>query len=125
MQKNPLIDGLLTMKKLWENPNPSASFIPTQISVEQTDCDLLLYLYYESSTNSRILSVVAPVGQATKVCCVGWTSGSKMLTTSRNTSYVDSTHISIGNAYYNVTTSDVGTNNDYLVPYQIFGIKIG
>ena len=125
MQKNPLIGGLLTMKKLWENPSPTASFSPAQISVDQTDCDLLLYYYYESSSYPRILSAIAPVGKDSKVCCVGWGSNNKMLTTSRITAYVDSTHISIGNAYYNITTSDVGTNNGYLIPYQIYGIKIG
>lgn len=111
------------MTKLWENPNPSASFGEQQITLASDDYDLLLLICELSTTYAGTDSYISPKGMGGK-----WDLASRASNGVQNwtrfIAYVNDTTLNINDAYSTISGGTPTVNNDLLIPYQIYGIKL-
>lgn len=107
------------LTKLWENPNPSASFGAQTITLASDDYDFLLVMYRQ--TSGRLASMIFPKGINFRLFTS--TVGSGATTRERDINYVSDTQLSVQSAYQCVGTSAYTTDNSLLVPDAVYGFK--
>lgn len=107
------------MVLLWTNPSPTNNFNAQSINVDLSNYDALLIIYYygTQSSNRVELSSLLPVNNITKYICI---SSGTNVTGGRKLSYDSSTKkITFESASYNNAT-----NNSYIIPVYIYGLKL-
>ena len=122
----PGADGTVSidlMTKLWENPNPSASFGAQNITLSSSDYDLLLLICKLSTTYLGTGSYISPKGAGGKWDLASYASNGAQ-NWIRFTAYVNDTTINIHDAYKVIPGGSGTVTNDILIPYQIYGIKL-
>jgi hypothetical protein len=111
----PLVDGNVEvdlMKKLWENPSPTASFSAQNVSLNSADYDMLLIVFIDdlSHTYTRANSAIIPKGSH-GLLNVG------RINITRSIDYVSDTTLYFQEGY------STASNNNLCVPIAIYGIK--
>lgn len=121
----PLVDGNVEvdlMKKLWENPAPTASFVAQNITLDSADYDFLVVFYMYAISIPNVLSVIAPKGNNIYLTsATSQTSGAAAL--DRVITYVSDTSLSVDNGYYCIGSNARTLNNTSNIPIAIYGIK--
>lgn len=115
----PLVDGNVEidlMKKLWENPAPTASFSAQNITLASDDYDFLLWEF--NSYNTQIYSVNSLIKKGQSVYAEMTWVDSVVRGRHRIATYVSDTKYSI-----NDCTQMGSSNNAGLIPIAIYGIK--
>jgi len=101
---------------LWENPDPTVSFAAQEVSVSNMSLYAFIMIVYKyRCSNAQLLSQTVPSGNSVWLSFSAKSSGSFGR---RPVAYVDDNTLSFE------TASNSGSdNNEYAVPYQIYGIK--
>jgi hypothetical protein len=120
----PLVDGNVEvdlMKKLWENPAPTASFVAQNITLDSADYDFLYIAFtaYDGNANAYE-SVTIPKGKGCILSLATGYRGSENIRT-RQITYVSDTSLSVGDGYLGQASATV--NNATCVPIVVYGIK--
>lgn len=118
----PLVDGNVEvdlMKKLWENPSPSASFVAQTITLNSDDYDFLLIPATNTSTGAVWDSPLIPKGKSFTAKFVS-ASGSSAVNVWRDFTYVSDTSYNVGSG---ARSNASGAYDTALVPLAIYGIK--
>ena len=114
----PWADGNVSvdlMTKLWENPDPSASFVAQNITLASDDYDLLLILSSYSTTNVRMAP--ASIGLSGYLNFADNSSSSALAMYRAYTA--SGNKVTFTDNYRNGTVA-----NGYLIPRVIYGIKL-
>ena len=121
----PLVDGNVEvdlMKKLWENPAPTASFSAQNITLSSADYDFLLLISKRTISTNDTYSDIFCKTYSGCVCHTAPSSSGDMFY--RLYTYVDDTHYSISDCTYQLMkTAAQQTWNNGVVPVAIYGIK--
>lgn len=114
----PGADGKISidlMTKLWENPDPTQTFAAQDISLANSNYDLLLIIYKRYTSQLATWSTIINKGASTFISFLaGSDTGYRKISPNSDTSY----------AITDVTSGNSGVTNAYLIPYQIYGIKL-
>ena len=114
----PLVDGNVEvdlMKKLWENPAPTASFADQDITLASDDYDyLIVYSYFSSSIGYAIPTNMVKKGDSLWINYYFNTTDWGV----RVGLYVNDTKY-----HFNVGYKAGAANNDECIPFAIYGIK--
>jgi len=132
IQVNPLVFGgegesvhanMLT--KLWENPNPTASFAAQSITLASDDYDFLLILASNDVTwsDKTITSYIVQKGQHANIDLAVQTGSSFVNTFVRKLLYVSDTSYSVQDNYVQPSNSTRTAYNNGLVPIAVYGFK--
>ena len=119
--------GAMSIVKLWENASPISSFAAQTITLPEDveNFDFLLISTHFSAANPYVNMSVVPVhaSSANAQCSnrrLGILSGSNNRLGTRDITQLEGKIATFGAASYNSAT-----NNDYIIPYIIYGIKGG
>lgn len=115
--------GNVRMKKLWENPSPTASFVEQNITLSSADYDLLLIIYYWTTSSPQELSTIVEKSKGF-VLSVGLPSSNGSRNMARYGGFTSNTVINFTNATDSVGASASTTNNERCIPIKIYGIKL-
>lgn len=121
----PGADGTVSvelMTKLWENPDPTVAFAANaEINLLSSDYDYLIFVYYLSNTYNGTASAICEKGSNTVLTLALSASNSAQNWTRFITRESDVKYIAAActASYYGSVT----TNNDRIIPYQVYGIK--
>lgn len=114
-----VVSGQAAWKKamalLWTNPSPTASFVAQTVQASLTSYDLILVIARSNSTYQYENSTIAIKGRQSLLSAV-WGDSGRTISRGFNSS---NTGVTFEAGY----TSSV-TNNAYMIPYQIYGIKL-
>ena len=124
----PLVDGNVEidlMKKLWENPAPTASFNAQNITLANDDYNSLLWLFMTGVTFTIVtqLNVICLKGESTAFVYSATTNGTSTSASIRSASRNSDTSYSIGDCYTQNSGSNRTVNNNLCVPIAVYGIK--
>ena len=112
----PLVDGNVEvdlMKKLWENPAPTASFTPQTITLNSADYDFLMIIGTIATSEPFIIGTpITPKGSS---ALFSYGIGDSRYRALR---YVSDTSYSVEHAYNGSTENDA-----ICIPVAIYGIK--
>ena len=112
------------MTLLWENPNTTTSFASQTITLNSADYDFLLWTfnYAKAGTQGVASALIVPKGSNVWASDTYNASSAGVFGYHRGATYVSNTSYSVDSAYmaYGTTTT---TNNDYLIPLAVYGIK--
>lgn len=112
-------------KLLWENPNPSATFAPQNINLNSDKYDLLLFIYKYDNNSSECYSTTIPKGNNVRFDAnIAISSGNYAVIRNRKLVCTNATQYSVEEAYSQNTNGARSTNNNALIPYKIYGIKL-
>lgn len=111
------IDATL-FTKLWENDSPSSSFAAQNITLNSSDYDFLLWLYYANTDNT--ISSTAICEKGTNANLTSYFATSSIPARTRVANFTDNTHYAIADNY---TGTGSTTSNTYNIPYQVYGLK--
>lgn len=104
-------------KILWQNQDPSSSFDTQTITLENNDCDMLLWLFKRSNSTNYLVSTTIINGYGTVITNVA-PSGDAIR---RGCTYQ-------GNNQYLIGAGAIGalsTDNQWLIPLYVIGYKTG
>lgn len=101
-----------TLKLLWNNANPTASFLPQQIALSSSDYDYLIIYCNFTQTLSSSINILKGIGGD----IVAISGSNKRIY--RRFTYVDDTHLDVAACY-----SDTSIENGYFIPAKIYGGK--
>ena len=123
----PSADGTISanlLTELWTNPDPTQAFAAQDITLSSSDYDLLFteYWFYKNYKDTPITAFNRK-GQGIYVANGCDSSSTNIYVISRTASYVDDTHYTFNNAKFHQNGSSRVDNNDYMIPYKIYGIK--
>lgn len=102
--------GNMRMSKLWENPDPSASFASQTITMDSTGFDLIAIIFKNTNTTDSMATAIALNGHTALMISAFDVIYSRAFNTT-NKSFTDG---------YKGSTVE----NNVVVPYQIYGIKL-
>lgn len=126
-----IIDDVFDLKEkgytlLWENPSPTSSFSSQQITFSSDDYDLLLVIANNciGYSNHSHTSLVVPKGCSLYFSTIETSSSSNISVATRRYSYNSDNKYTIDDGRKQTQGSSRVTDNTYLVPYKIYGIKI-
>ena len=129
IQVNPLVFGgegesvhANMFVKLWENPNPSASFGPQTIALSSDDYDFTLTIARRLAAYQQDICAITPKGD-TVVISVGVAGGSGASCAWRRLDYVSDTSLSAIDCKTATGTAAATTDNTMLVPIAIYGFN--
>lgn len=106
--------GNMRMIKLWENPNPTASFAAQDITLSSNVYDILLIIGVNSSSSGVTIAAIVQKGKNGRL--------SYLLSSSayiRNINYSSNTVYAVQAGYAGATE-----NNDVAIPLTIYGITL-
>ena len=107
--------GNMRMTKLWENPNPTQVMVAdTTINISSSDYNFILWLVRVGTGTTNLVSAVS-----NKKGGVTVSATTSIGTSTRNINKTS-------DVIYKVSESSIGTvvHNEYLIPYQAYGIKL-
>lgn len=110
LQKKEDKIGNMRMSKLWENPNPSASFAGQTITMDSTGFDLIAIIFKNTNTTDSMVTAIALNGHNVLMISAFDVIYSRSFNTN-NKSFTDG---------YKGSTVE----NSVVIPYQIYGIKL-
>ena len=110
------------LKELWVNPSPASSFASQNITLASDDYDFLLALYYVSTSDVRICSVIAPKGESLLLGAPATGAGGS-ISLNRTCAYSSATVFSMGNATRATGTTAGSSDNTLCIPVAIYGFK--
>lgn len=114
---NTTIPPAYISKRLWQNASIGSNFAAQTVSVDLTGYDFGLVFFRHNTSNSLYVSRIFLVGYGSAVSLyfgdVGWGAHRDITSSSKS-------QVVFGNASANGVT-----NNGYLIPVKIFGIKMG
>lgn len=110
------------LTKLWENPNPTASFGPQTIALSSDDYDFTLTVARRVTSYQQDVSTITAKGDSI-VLNVGVAGGSGATTAWRRLDYVSDTSLSAIDCKTATGTSAATTDNTQLIPIAIYGFK--
>jgi len=116
----PLSLGGVSFDLLWTNPSPSSSFAAQTVSVDLSDYSYFIVdcLFYTGDQDLFIPWSFFPVDEKKHYLQISNDTVNR--TGGRTASYNDANKkISFAAAHYNGAT-----NNGYIIPFRIYGIKI-
>lgn len=105
------------MKLLWENASPASAFAAQTLDVNTSGYDLILYEFVRSNGENPHLSEIVQAGKDVQVSF--YYGDDKAGAHRRTASGGSLTSIVWGTGQYNGAL-----NNNYLIPYRIYGIKL-
>lgn len=114
----PGADGTISidlMTKLWENPDPSQAMAEgATINLSSSDFDLILWCVRVGTGTTAVVSTVSgKTGGAYLVAATSIGAMYRTITKTNDTTYT------VSQAYAGGTA-----RNEYLIPYQVYGIKL-
>ena len=111
------------MKLLWENPSPTSAFAAQDINLSGSDYDFLMFIFHPNKNSyTACYSQITLKGKGTSM----WyavPSGSGVRAFARGCIYVSDTKYSIANSTFSTGSAADVTDNNNVIPYQIYGIK--
>lgn len=117
----PSVDGGIQadlMTKLWENPNPTASFAAQDIDLSSDDYD---FLYINTSNGS---SMIVEKGQNIRLNEAATTTSSSYINVDfRRLTYTNDKKYAAEDAYRQASNAQRTVNNAICIPLAIYGIK--
>lgn len=117
----PGADGTISidlMTKLWENTDPASSFAEQNIKLSSDDYDMLLWVFRVSSYTLRCCSEITMKGNGTTLSIAEHSSNAASNRT-RVISRLTDTFFNVGVGRINGVE-----NNDLIIPYKAYGIKL-
>ena len=111
------------MTKLWENPDPTASFAAQNIVLSSSDYDMLLWLYKQNTDSNRILSKITKKGYGVVLDESSGSYSGGTYTRNRLVDRTDDITFSVKDAYHAYEAVAGTVDNTEMIPYQIYGIK--
>lgn len=105
--------------KLWENPNPTASFAGQAIALSSTDYDFLMWVCTYATNNARTVSIISDDGGtvlSVRSVLSGTPDHARIVSTA---SPADKIHFTLTDCYYNTSQID----NTCLIPVFVYGFK--
>lgn len=112
------------IRKLWQNPDATQAYGTADINLSSSDYDLLFCLFKRAKNTTTIVSAVTSRGMSIYANAVETTSGTSVTVYQRALTYVDDTKYNVSAAISQTSGSSRATNNDLLIPYKIYGVKI-
>lgn len=109
--------GGLKLTALWTNPNPTSSFAAQTISLDLAQYELILITFH------NFASTDAQYGLLAQLCIVGDTNYLQFTSATNNRNGRRLATITTTGVQFAACVYNDGTNNNYGIPYQIFGIK--
>ena len=117
-------DEPITLTLLWENASPSSNMAAdTTITLSSDDYVLLLVqakVLNTHDTNSQVTATVKK-GESVRLMGFGYTTGAA--SAYRGLGYVNDTTYNAGKGWLSLNGATPVTNNAYIVPTKIYGIK--
>lgn len=108
----------VTMKLLWENPNPTSSFAAQTVELDLSEYDKVLVIFKSYNTQEQYISVICKKDINTR-CSYLWDASYIYL---RNIT-PKSSGVTFGDCYYGKLLQSMATQNTGLIPIEIYGIK--
>lgn len=121
----PGADGTIRadlFKELWRNPSPSSAFAAQNITLASDDYDFLLWVFKEGLSYDRNNSIISEKGYGINISTDSFSSG-EIFVANRRVDYATDTSYSFGDASYKIGTNATVTDNNYLTPIAVYGIK--
>ena len=125
--------GIIHKVKLWENASPESNFEEQSISInisQYEEIEVRFLLWVRISTTEYMLPAIrCKIGKHNKMCCVspggdGAIDGKLVGAFRSITALQNSIDISKCKVYSPINTDTTGTTlNNWLIPYEIYGIK--
>ncbi len=119
---NAKITTGVSMTKLWENSDLTQDFASGTITLSSGDYDLLLCIALAEKGTANEISVIVQAGKAVYLN-FGHTGSDHIAMCERILAYTDSTHLSAGNCTRAYGDASPATNNSFILPAVIYGIK--
>lgn len=121
---NGILSNAKGMDLLWQNASPTSAFARQQLIIDMDGYDFLIVeLKYAKTTDETVICFGKPAVQFL-LTATAWASYANIGYSSRLMVPIDG-GFQVESAYvHNMASTSSGTqNNDYLIPYKIFGIK--
>ena len=116
--------GSMTMTLLWENSSPTTKMVKdTTITLSSDDYNLLLVQskFLNNQTDAPLTTIIIK-GASGRIMGIGYPS-TGAASVYRGLTYVNNTTYTTGTAEASLNGAQPTTNNAYLIPYRIYGIK--
>lgn len=113
---NILNKNKIEIVKLWENASPTSSFGKQTVSLDLSDYGLIIAYGIESTTESKVISALAVKGKTHRLICLYNARQVREFTANDN-------GVTFENAYYSALSGTMASNNVYMIPIAIYGIK--
>jgi len=114
-----------SMKMLWRNSNPTSQFGAQNITLSDSDYDMLTVLCKRNTSDNAILSCTTLKGHGFKVTDTCYKSGTNNFDVARYVTYVDDTTYQVSQAQQCIQgASSIATVEDRLIPVCIIGYKL-
>jgi len=111
------------MTLLWENPNTTQSFASQTITLNSADYDFLLIICNLATSGSDIASSLIIQKGSNAYASMGQTTGGGAQVLKRQFTRVSDTSYTVGDATYAKGTTSQATDNGFVIPIAIYGIK--
>ena len=120
---NTLLNDVPHYTLLWTNPNPTSSFSAQTISLDLSKYDAVEVVFNQHKQNLTLVTQKIRIRGVANTC--GNTNFGYFV--SRNLTFKDGGVTFTNGLYYGKynTYSSLATDNDFLIPYKIYGIKFG
>lgn len=115
--------GNMRIASLWTNADPSQAFDAGNITLSSNDYDMLLVLYYYNISGGS-MSCIAPKGSNIRLCTLTGGSTGGAMTAARDITYSSDTLLLISDCLKAIGTAPGATDNNYVIPTAIYGIKL-
>lgn len=106
--------GNMRMTKLWENPSTTSDFASQNVTLSNSDYDILVAMCYTSTSNRYTIANISKKGAGFILSYF-----SENATYTRQYNRLSDTQYTIGDCRSGGTSS-----NNVLIPYIIYGIKL-
>lgn len=116
--------GGVSMSKLWENPNPSASFAAQTITLASGDYDFTRWIFGTGSETVRV-SVDCEKGKNTLLSAALTNSTYGTTNIQRTATFSSDTVYNVGAGSLGRPGSAATTDNTVCKPLTVYGIKLG
>ena len=115
-----ILPAALTVDTLWTNANPSSAFAAQTLTIDLTGYEMILVNYKWAATSTTELFTVISYNEIGEGATVAAIYNAR----SYREFQVVVTGLQIADCYHSDTvTGTMAVNNNYMVPYKIYGIK--
>lgn len=115
--------GGMGMKLLWENPNPTSAFAAQNVALGSSDYDMCVITFRRNKSVDEYTTLLY-VKDVKHMESFSIPIASGVNTCYREVSNYDSSTLAFGNGYKGTGTGASVQDNDVMIPYRIYGIKV-